>query len=91
MSMLLLISGCMFFSNPPPVDSIGQVAPPRVVDTQAAESPEDPITLVGPTVILVSIDGFAQQYWEQAQVPALKAFASSVRIVQCPGRSYRVC
>ena len=30
----------MFFSNPPPVDSIGQVAPPRVVDTQAAESPE---------------------------------------------------
>ena len=75
--MLLLASGCMFFSNPPPVDSIGQVAPPRVVDTQVAEPPEDPITLVGPTIILVSIDGFAQRYWEQAQVPALKALAAA--------------
>ena len=70
--MLLLASGCAFLTNPPPVDSVGQVAPPRVVDTQAEELPEDPITLEGPTVILISIDGFAQRYWDQADMPALK-------------------
>lgn len=75
--MLLLSLGCVFFTNPPPVDSVAEVAPPRVVDTQAEALPEDPITLVGPTVILVSIDGFAQRYWDAADVPALKGLAEA--------------
>lgn len=72
---LLWLAACGWFRSGPPQDTWPDPEPvTSPADSQVKED-TGPIELTGSTLILVSVDGFSQAYWESADMPVLKGWA----------------